>query len=184
LHDWCTGHEAAVTETYGQLSPSTVQVDCAPVPAQKVPLPVHDASVALQTQRFAPVVPPQLWCVPQVWTVADAVTQLCASAVHVVTWLADEQYVPAPTEQIAGGALQTQAALGSEPWQVWLALGQAVGPAEIVWQPCASVAQVVRPPPLQKVPVAVQPVGSGLHSHTPELPLQVSFAVQAVVPVT
>jgi hypothetical protein len=84
LHDSFTGQATAVIETKGQPSLSTVQVDCAPGPAQNVVFPVHEASVAWQTHLLLPVVPPQVWCVPQVLTVL-IVTHDCASAVQVVT---------------------------------------------------------------------------------------------------
>jgi hypothetical protein len=181
LHDWFIGQEAGVPETNGQLSPSTTHVETEPVPAQNVPLPVHEASVGTQAHAALPAAPPQVWCVPQVLTVGFAVTQDCASATHVVTSLGAEQNVPAaPPTQTGGAALHWQDAPGSVPVHVWLPLGHAAE-AVTVWQLWASVEQVARLPPEQNVPDCEQPAGSGLHLHRPVDPSQVSFAVQAVV---
>jgi hypothetical protein len=78
--------------------------------------------------------------------------------------------------------LQVQAALGRLPVQVWSGLGHVVGPAVTVWQPWASVEQVLSlPAPSQKVPVREQPVGSALQAQRPDVPLQNSFTVHVVV---
>jgi hypothetical protein len=183
LHDWFARQEAAVTETKGQPWPSTVQVDAAPVPAQNVPLPVHAASLgALQAHAALPGAPAQLWCVPH-GLMFVTVTQVCASAVHVVTSVPLEQYEPAwLPAQIVGAVLQWQAPLGTPPTQVWSGLGQVVGPAVMLWQRWASSEQVLSLPLVsQNVPAAVQPAGSALQWQRPVVPSQNSFAVHAVV---
>jgi hypothetical protein len=111
------------------------------------------------------------------------VTQVCASAVQVVTSVPLEQYEPAlPPAQIDGAVLHTHAPAGTPPWHVWFALGHVVGPLVTVWQLCASVEQVLSLPlPSQNVPDAEQPVGSGLHLQRPVVPSQNSFAVHVVV---